>query len=301
MKRLILPVLLSIAALAGVQGCMSCQCAGGKSATCACAGAASEEPRISVFAAYIRRIAKERGISKAEAAELLYGMGVRGFDAGPGEEDLDELAATSLKPINFYYFPDWFGRKDKAKTVSPEACLLRAEKLGVPRIMVVPPHFTDGVDNPGEFEKILAHMKEFVAEAKRRSITVTVEDFGGTANCCSYAKYLKRFLNEIPDLRFALDAGNMYYAGRGEDILDMMEFAKGRIGHVHLKDLSAKNNHEYVTLGLGAVPNQKVVKTIGATGYDGWYTLETPVGDVYNDSVRQVALLKAWLAEAKAR
>jgi sugar phosphate isomerase/epimerase len=299
MNRLAISAFLSVAALAAVQGCSSCRCADAKAAQCACISA--EEPRISVFASFIRRIAKQRGISKAEAAELLYGMGVRGFDAGPGEADLDELAATRLKPINFYYFPDWFGRKDKAKTVSPEACLARAAELGVPRIMVVPPNFTDGKDNPEEFERMLGCMKGFVAEAKKRSITVTVEDFGGVANCCSYAKYLKRFLSEVPDLRFALDSGNLYYAGRGEDILEMMEFAKSRIGHVHLKDQTAANNREYATLGLGAVPNEQIVKAVAATGYDGWYTLENPVGDVYNDSVRQVALLKAWLAAAKSR
>lgn len=259
------------------------------------APASADGPRISVFAKFIRNIARQRGISKAEAADLLYGIGVRGFDAGPGESDLDELAATRLKPINFYYFPDWFGRNG-SNAVPPDECLAKAVRLGVPRIMVVPPNFTDGKDNPAEFERILSHMKAFVAEAKKRSITVTVEDFGGTANCCSYAKYLKRFLNEIPDIRFALDSGNLYYAGRGEDIIEMMEFAKGRIGHVHLKDQLPTDNRAYATLGLGAVPNERIVKAIGATDYDGWFTLENPVGDVLNDTVRQVALLKSWLS-----
>ena len=77
----------------------------------------------------------------------------------------------------------------------------------------------------------------------------------------------------------------------------MMEFAKGRIGHVHLKDQTRENNRKYATLGLGVVPNEKIVKSVAAD-YDGWYTLENTVGDVYNDTVRQVALLKAWLAEA---
>ena len=262
-----------------------------------CKKGADAEPKISVFASFIRSIARQRGISKTEAADLLYAMGVRGFDAGPSEPDLYELAATRLKPINFYYFPDWFGRKTGA--LSPEACLSRAVELGVPRIMVVPPGFTDGKENPDEFERILAHMREFVAEAKKRGVVITVEDFGGTANCCSYAKYLKRLMDEIPDLRFALDSGNLYYAGRGEDILEMMTFAKGRIGHVHLKDQTVANNREYASLGLGAVPNERIVKEVASSGYDGWYTLENPVGDVYNDSVRQVALLKAWLSEAK--
>ena len=264
-----------------------------------------EEPKISVFASFIRRIAKERGVSKSAAADLLYDAGVRGYDCGPDEGDLDELAATKLRPINFYYFPDWFNRKSQdwntyyADKATPEECIALAKKYGIPRIMVVPPSFTDGKENEAEFGVIIRKMAEFVARVRKDGIAVTVEDFGGTANCCSYAKYLKRLLNEIPDLRFALDSGNLYYAGRGEDILEMMEFAKGRIGHVHLKDQSATNNREYVTLGLGAVSNEKIVKAVAATDYNGWYTLENPVGDTYNDTVRQVALVKAWLSAAK--
>lgn len=255
------------------------------------------EPRISVFASFIRKTAAERGVSKARAAEMLYDLGVRGFDCSSEADDIAELAATKLKPINIYHFPDWFGRcGGKSAPKTPAECLALAKRHGVPRIMVVPPDFTDGKDNPAEFEKILACMKAYVAEAKKLGITITVEDFGGTANCCSYAKYIKRMLTEIPDIKFALDSGNLYYAGRGEDILEMMAFAKGRIGHVHLKDQSKENSRSYVTLGLGAVPNEKFVRAVGATDYDGWYTLENPVGDTYNDTVRQAALVRAWLS-----
>lgn len=254
----------------------------------------SGEPQISVFASFIRKIAKERGISKAEAAELLYGLGVRGFDAGPDEQDLPELAATRLKPINFYYFPNMFspdnGRADCLHALDV------AQRFGVPRIMVVPTNFTKDGDQETEFKLLLSGLKLFVNEAKKCGITITVEDFGGTANAGSYMKYLKRFLDEIPDLCYALDSGNLYYAGRGEDILEMMEYAKGRIAHVHLKDQTAEDNRKYVTLGLGAVPNERIVKTVCATDYDGWYTLENPVGDTYLDTVRQVAVLKAWFS-----
>ena len=262
---------------------------------CGCGCATKEGPNISVFASFVCRTAKERSLSLAEAADLLYDLGVRGFDIGPKDGNLAELAATKLKPINFYVFPDMFapdgGRADCL------AFLAAAQRYGVPRCMVVPSNFTKDGDQEAEFAKILASMKMIVAEAKTRGITITVEDFGGTSNPCSYAKYLKRFLDEIPDLRFALDSGNLYYAGRGDDILEMMAYAKGRIGHIHLKDQKFDNNRAYETLGLGAVPNEKVVKGVNAQGYDGWYTLENSVGeDTYTDTVRQVAVLKSWLS-----
>lgn len=254
----------------------------------------AREAKISVFASFIRKIAKERGVSKAKAADMLYDLGVRGFDAGPGEKDLPELADTCLKPINFYVFPNMFGPDNGLADCLRD--LDAAQKYGVPRIMVVPPGFTKGGDVDAEFEKVVSGMTRYVAEAKKRGITITVEDFGGTNNPCSHMKYLKRMLDEIPDLKFALDSGNLYYARRGEDILEMMAYARGRIAHVHLKDQTAEDSRKYASLGLGAVPNREVVKSVAAAGYDGWYTLENPVGDTYDDTVRQVAVLKAWLS-----
>ena len=145
MKRLVLVAVVAALVGSGVAFGRERSCALARDAR-ACAraceesvckkGADAEEPKISVFASFIRNIAKQRGISKTEAADLLYAMGVRGFDAGPSDSDLYELVGTCLKPINFYYFPDWFGCKSKngAVVLSSEACLLRAVELGVPRI-----------------------------------------------------------------------------------------------------------------------------------------------------------------------
>ena len=60
---------------------------------------------ISVFAKFVSMTAKEKGVSIADAADLLYDIGVRGYDCGPDEDKLKELAATKLKAINLYYFP----------------------------------------------------------------------------------------------------------------------------------------------------------------------------------------------------
>ena len=277
--------MLLAAALSGCCGLM-CNC------KCACSGEA-EAPNISVFASFVKRTAKERGVSLEKAAEMLYDLGVRGFDIGPDDKDLPALAATKLKPINFYFFPKMFGPDNGAADC--KHCLDQAERFKVPRVMVVPTNFTKDGDEAAEFEKIVSSMKMFVAEGRKLGITITVEDFGGTANAGSHAKYLKRLLDEVPGLCFALDSGNMYYAGRGESIIEMMNYAKGRIAHVHLKDQTKDDNRKYATLGLGAVPNEEIVKSVNAMGYTGWYTLENPVGDVYNDTARQVALLKLWL------
>lgn len=256
--------------------------------------ATAREPHISVFAKFVRNVARERKVPLARAADMLYDLGVRGYDCGPDEKDLDELAATKLRPINFYYFPPFFDAD--AGAAANARCLAQAAKYGVPRIMTIPPDFTPGGDQAAEMRQIVSAFRAFVAEAKKQGVTVTIEDYGGTGNACSYAKYLRQLLDEVPDLKYALDSGNLYFAGRGEDVLEMMNFAKERVAHVHLKDQSKTDNRLYVTLGLGGVPNEEVVKQTWAWGYDGWYTLENPVGDTYLDTVRQIAVLKAWLS-----
>ncbi len=262
-------------------------------------GCAAEQecdgPKVSVFIYSVRRTAKQRGVSLAEAAEMLYKAGARGVDIDPDNEDLQAIYETKLKPINFYFFPKMLGPDNGAADC--RRCMDQAVKYKVPRVMVVPSSFTKDGDEEAEFAKVVSSMKMFVEEGRRRGITVPVEDYGGTNNPCSHTKYLRRFLDEIPDLRFALDSGNLNYAGRGESIVDMMRYAKDRIAHVHLKDLSPDDNHKFVTLGLGVVPNEELVRAVSAAGYDGWYTLENPVGDVYTDVVRQTAVLKSWLAQ----
>jgi hypothetical protein len=64
MARLVSFVLIA----ATFAGC--CCPAGG----CGC-GCGGDEPNISVFASFVRKTAKERGVTLAEAADMLYALG----------------------------------------------------------------------------------------------------------------------------------------------------------------------------------------------------------------------------------
>ena len=257
----------------------------------------ADAPKVSVFSGTIDSVAKSRGVTIGEAADMLREVGIGGFDCSYSSPKLAEYAASSLKPINLYGGIDFFAA-DGGRAQS-EAFVAAAVKYGVPRIMCIPPGFTDGKENEAEVAKCVEGLRHLVAIAKKEGVAVTVEDYGGATNPCSWSKYLKRFMTEIPDLRYALDSGNFVYAGRGEDILDMMRFAEGRIEHVHLKDFKQGSNRVRETIGLGPVPNGEIVRTVAASGYDGWYTLEDLVGDRLEDVVRQVAMVRFWSGSAK--
>ena len=199
MKKHIFSLLAAVAAA----GC--CICNGG------------EPVKISVFSGTVERIAKAKGVSLGESAALLAEAGVTGFDSSYKDPKLPELAKTGLKPINFFGWPKLLGPDGGAK--DSDEFVAAAVKYGVPRIMVVPDEFSKDGDQEADYLRIREGLRKLVAKANAVGITVTVEDYGGTGNPCSYTKYLKRFLTDIPELGYALDSGNLYYAGRGEDIL----------------------------------------------------------------------------------
>ena len=265
---------------------------------CTCGGGSATEPKFSVFANGMDRVAKQRGVTLERAAEMLAAEGVTGFDWGYSDKKLDRYAQTVLKPVNLYGFISFNGPDRGEKEC--EAFVATAVRHGVPRIMCIPNAFPDGVESEAEYALMRDGLARLVALAEKKGIAVSVEDFGNPKNPCSQAKYLKRFLQDIPGLRFTADSGNLYYAGRGEDICEMTRFARGRITHVHLKDQEKENNRRYTTLGLGGVPNEELVKLMEKDGYTDWYTLENPVGgDYLADVVRQIAVVRLWCRDAQ--
>ena len=57
--------------------------------------------------------------------------------------------------------------------------------------------FAAGLRTQTELAALLRMKQASISEAKKRGITITVEDFGGPTNPGSHMKYLKRFLDEI--------------------------------------------------------------------------------------------------------
>lgn len=252
-------------------------------------------PKVSVFHWTVNQLSNVRKLTLEQSVALLRSVGVEGLDCDYREKRLAEYYAAGLKPASLFGFMHFFtedgGRKECDEFVAT------AVKYGVPRIMCIPSSFTGGVFNDAEYAKNREALAYLVEAGRKAGVTVTVEDFGSSENMCSSVPHLKRLMKEIPDLKFALDSGNLVYSGTGGDILELMSFVKGRIAHVHLKDQPRSNTRDFVTLGLGVVPNERIVRTVRADGYDGWYTLENPVGeDPVDDIVRQIAVLRHWCA-----
>jgi inosose dehydratase len=98
-------------------------------------------------------------------------------------------------------------------------------------------------------------------------------------------------LLESSDVGLCLDTGHVYLAGT--DPVDIARAARGRVLHVHLKDVDPVRAEAvrrgdvpfresvidglFVPLGEGAVDIAGVIATLERDGYRGWYVLEQDV------------------------
>lgn len=253
--------------------------------------------RISVFDGDIAGVAKERGVSIPQAAALVMACGVAGFDCDFRNPAVWEMIEGGLRPVNFYGSVDFSAADGGA--AAGDAFIQTALRHEVPRIMVVVEGHVENADGSDNYEVLRDGLSRLAKKARAAGIVPMIEDFGMTNNVCSRAAVVRRFLSDIPELDFTVDSGNTHYAGRGDSIVELACFARGRISHVHLKDASAEDGRKFVSLGLGAVPNAGLVRMVNGWGYDGWYTLENPVGaDRLEDIRRQVSVLRYWCGEA---
>jgi len=233
---------------------------------------------ISTFAVHVYELMEKNDLSMSEVIEWLKSQGVIGFDGEYTDPRLDELAAAGLKPAMIYGFMSF--RNPERDEIEQERFLSRAQALGAKYMMIVPDHFADIVDDPRdlayerEFIKTINGLRRLTAKCRAAGICPMIEDFGLRKNPGSRFENLKRYFDEIPDLDFVLDTGNVMYSDRGTDILEEFDLFYSKIRHVHVKDHPVGLPRGFALPGEGAVPNAKMLKKLFAEGYNGWVTLE---------------------------
>jgi len=148
----------------------------------------------------------------------------------------------------------------------------------------------DGYDtrpelDAGEWSRLLSNLDRAAALAAERGITATLHPHAGTM--VEGPDEVHRVLegSEIP---LCLDTGHLLIGGT--DPAELAREAAARIGHVHLKDVTAAVAQKvasreisytegvagglYRPLGQGDVDVAAVVGALEASGYRGWYVLE---------------------------
>lgn len=239
-------------------------------AVCGCAPRPAS-PRLAVFHNHLAEMARQRGVSLAEAVAAARSWGIEGIDVfdefnqGEAEQMLDLGLACGA----FVVCVD-FATKDDSEKLDRALAFAVKHKASV--IMLVPGQVPDGCTREEAWQAARPRLAAFVARAARAGQRVAVEDFDYGRPIVGSAADLRQAFADIPGLGHVFDTGN--YDRWGDDPLACATAFRSRIWHLHVKDLSAETPPRSVAAGTGRIPLAALFAEIGKNGFDGWLTIE---------------------------
>lgn len=170
--------------------------------------------------------------------------------------------------------------------------LKTASALGAKYLMIVPYDFLNRskamkLGRDAVKQCMIAGFRKAVELAKDSDISVCFETTPHDLSCLSGTEDCLDVLNAVPGLQFVFDTANML--PHGDDPVEAYEKLKGRISHVHLKDviLTAKGQNrgyaeiaadgrqmQVVVWGEGIIPVRELYDQMITDGYTGYFAIE---------------------------
>ena len=166
--------------------------------------------------------------------------------------------------------------------------------------MIIPGFYSDLKDEEkkkAELTNMLKGMKKLCERARSEGIIPTIEDFDSEDSPIRNVEGMKKFLDEVEELRVAFDTGNFLYSG--EEVKLAFEELKEKIVHVQLKDRKLKTAKEDLQLtneqkemlgerkpamtgdvmysayvGEGMIPIKEIVNKLEESGFEGIFVIE---------------------------
>ena len=258
----------------------------------------------STFYAHIEGVAQQKNITVAEAFKKVYNLGFTGIDCdyenikNQGVEKFKEYCSPGFEIVSVYRFFDFGNIIDENEII---ATVELVEKVGCPKIMVIPGFYTDENRKKEQFQNMVKGITLLCEEAAKKGITVSVEDYDRIDSPCCLPEGLGAFLDAIPELRFTIDTGNFYYSR--SDLSEAYYRFKEKTVHAHLKDRSNVSLTEGdepapsldgtpmypAPVGGGVLPIKDIVQDLLKTGYDGYFTVEMFGSADYYDYLKKSA------------
>jgi inosose dehydratase len=243
----------------------------------------------STFYAHIEGVAQQKNITLEEAFKAVRELGYTGFDCdyesikNQGIEKFKEYCKLGFKIVSVYRFFDFGNIIDENEII---ATVDLVEKVGCPKIMVIPGFYTDENRKKEQFQNMVKGITFLCEEAAKKGITVSVEDYDRIDSPCCLPDGLGAFLDAIPTLRFTVDTGNFYYSR--SDLSAAYHRFKEKTVHAHLKDRSnvliTQGDEPAPSLdgtpmypapvGGGILPIKNIVQDLLKEDYDGYFTVE---------------------------
>ena len=137
----------------------------------------------------------------------------------------------------------------------------------------------------GQWSSFLDNLKHVIGIAADEGLTVALHQHWGMA--IETPHHVERLIADS-EVEFCLDTGHLFLGGA--DPVAIAKAAKGRVAHVHLKDVDDAMARQvrsgelpfrqavidgiFKPLGEGAIDIAGFVSTLEEDGFDGWYVLE---------------------------
>ncbi|MBR6027508.1 MAG: sugar phosphate isomerase/epimerase [Clostridia bacterium] len=245
--------------------------------------------KLSVFLHHVLEAGRQEGWTLPEALRWVQHLGISlveiDGDAGEDWPSLKgQLKDAGLGVSSVYAMYDWSRNPADLRDFH---LLKAAEALGSPLVMPIPGLYGEG-SRAEQDARFLEGMAALCAEAERRGLTPTMEDYDNVRSPIAVIAGMKRFTDAIPGLTVTLDTGNFLFSG--EDVLEAQSVFSGRIAHAHLKDRlltpPAKTpDHPGLStptgivlwpcaVGGGCIPLGEVLRRLKASKYAGALTIE---------------------------
>ena len=242
-------------------------------------------PRLSTFHNHIADMAREKGVSIAEAVKAAKAWGVEGVDVFSAFDhgESDAILTAGMEPSTYILSADFAHTNDEEKV---EKALAFVKRTGCPRIMLVAGYFNEGEDREAAWQAMKPRIASLVGRAAELKVKVELEDFDDRMQVVGSSEHLRRAFAEIPELGHVFDTGN--YSYWKEDATAALREFRARIGHVHVKDVSSEGRS--VASGTGILPIRDLIVDLKNGGYSNWLTIEcfgvTNVWDTIETSAR---------------
>lgn len=195
--------------------------------------------------------------------------------------------------------------------------LKTARSLQAEFLMIVPYGIKDGyraeaIGRENVKRRMIQGFRKTVSLAKSYGIRVCFETTPHALSCLSGARDCLDVLHSVDGLEFVFDTANML--PDGEDPIEAYEMLKGRIAHVHLKDVALlpmermikRSEHTpagelmwCVVWGEGVVPVQAIYQKMLADGYNGKFAIEYVHPEDGSDLTAHISQLNRFLQAAE--
>ena len=226
--------------------------------------------KLAIFSSHVEDIARQEGVSFAEAAAKVRAAGIEGMTVTQGLA-ADRLAAARDAGFSVACVVGWPEFEKGYDAAKCEALVSLAVSNGCSQVMLVPGFYPSAADDAELFDAIVRRTRRFAAMAASRGVETLVEDFDDERSPTCGIRRTKAFLEAAPSVGFVYDTGNFNSPGeRAESGLELLP----RTRHFHLKDRPAGDSRGSCAVGSGVVPVARIVSAARDACYGGWFTIE---------------------------